>query len=143
MTISKLTLDLIPDWNRKTTLACVHKLLWENCQKVLYLPKMITFEEHVSAFYLKTLAHIGLTSSFWNSALLAYVIQCATNLKSTTFNRPDKFNQVEAESLGVPVVTTKTINQDLVYCVHKNSFASNEKLAKECSSFSVVLGFKT
>lgn len=54
-----------------------------------------------------------------------------------------EFNQVEAESLGVPVVTTKTINQDLVYCVHKNSFASNEKLAKECSSFSVVLGFKT
>lgn len=120
MTISKLTLDLIPDWNRKTTLACVHKLLWENCQKVLYLPKMITFEEHVSAFYLKTLAHIGLTSSFWNSALLAYVIQCATNLKSTTFNRPDSkivsvgiFIEIGRALVGKSfVIRAPTENQD-------------------------------
>lgn len=81
---------MVPNWKDKNALACVNKMLWQNCQKVLYTPKIIAFEEeHICALYFKTLAHIEIPSSFNNSALLARVAQCATRLKSIRFNRSD------------------------------------------------------
>ncbi|EIE82495.1 hypothetical protein RO3G_07200 [Rhizopus delemar RA 99-880] len=195
--ILKHILNLIPNWKDKNALACVNKMLWQNCQKVLYTPKIIAFEEeHICALYFKTLAHIELPSSFNNSALLAHVAQCATRLKSIRFNRSDhgvvsvkliteccialvgkkvvirapaededvwdncsrsstsdnlkerierikrnfkenhykfeeaELSQLEAESLGVPDVAVKFINQGIIYSDHNSTFATDEILAQ-------------